>query len=92
MGEKASPTYLSQLKAMIIRNLLLKKREKRKTIAVSTDWFVFLETADLGTKVRGYKTNSCCLLHRRLQNFSEVLIIISSSFILKWLGIICIIG
>jgi hypothetical protein len=39
MGEKASSVYLSQLKAMIIRNLLLKKREKRKTIAVSIDWF-----------------------------------------------------
>jgi hypothetical protein len=38
MGEKGSPTYLSQLKAMIIRNLLLKKREKRKTIAVSIGW------------------------------------------------------
>jgi len=36
MGEKATPTYLLQLKAMLIRNLLLKKREKRKTIAVST--------------------------------------------------------
>lgn len=34
MGEK-SPSYFSQLKAMIIRNILLKKREKRKTIAVS---------------------------------------------------------
>ncbi|GFG35680.1 hypothetical protein Cfor_11467 [Coptotermes formosanus] len=33
MGEKATPTYLLQLKAMLIRNLLLKKREKRKTIA-----------------------------------------------------------
>jgi hypothetical protein len=35
MGEKTSPSYLLQLKATIIRNLLLKKREKRKTIAVS---------------------------------------------------------
>ncbi|XP_069698967.1 cholesterol transporter ABCA5-like isoform X2 [Periplaneta americana] len=42
MGEKAS-TYMSQLKAMIIRNLLLKKREKRKTIAE-----VFLPLYSLG--------------------------------------------
>jgi len=41
MGEKATPTYLLQLKAMLIRNLLLKKREKRKTIAVSTALFFF---------------------------------------------------
>ncbi|XP_072159520.1 cholesterol transporter ABCA5 [Bemisia tabaci] len=33
MTEKKSSIYLSQLKAMIIRNLLLKKREKRKTLA-----------------------------------------------------------
>ncbi|KDR16296.1 ATP-binding cassette sub-family A member 5 [Zootermopsis nevadensis] len=43
MGEKVSSTYLSQLKAMIIRNLLLKKREKRKTIAE-----VFLPLYSLG--------------------------------------------
>jgi len=43
MGEKGSPTYLSQLKAMIIRNLLLKKREKRKTIAVGIDSLSFLK-------------------------------------------------
>ncbi|XP_067014846.1 cholesterol transporter ABCA5 [Anabrus simplex] len=32
MGEK-TPTYFLQLKAMLIRNILLKKREKRKTTA-----------------------------------------------------------
>lgn len=42
MGEK-SLNYLSQLKAMLIRNLLLKKREKRKTIAE-----VFLPLYSLG--------------------------------------------
>ncbi|XP_049766661.1 cholesterol transporter ABCA5-like isoform X1 [Schistocerca cancellata] len=42
MGERTS-TYFSQLKAMIIRNLLLKKREKRKTIAE-----VFLPLYSLG--------------------------------------------
>lgn len=36
MGEKAPSIYFSQLRAMLIRNLLLKKREKRKTTAVST--------------------------------------------------------
>jgi hypothetical protein len=43
MGEKATPTYLLQLKAMLIRNLLLKKREKRKTIAVSTVLLVYMK-------------------------------------------------
>ncbi|CAG2053586.1 unnamed protein product, partial [Timema podura] len=41
MGERS--TFKSQLKAMIIRNLLLKKREKRKTIAE-----VFLPLYSLG--------------------------------------------
>lgn len=35
MGEKTPSVYFSQLRAMLIRNLLLKKREKRKTTAVS---------------------------------------------------------
>jgi membrane-associated PAP2 superfamily phosphatase len=43
MGEKATPTYLLQLKAMLIRNLLLKKRAKRKTIAVSTVLLVYMK-------------------------------------------------
>ncbi|XP_023723147.1 ATP-binding cassette sub-family A member 5 isoform X3 [Cryptotermes secundus] len=43
MAEKTSPSYLLQLKATIIRNLLLKKREKRKTIAE-----VFLPLYTLG--------------------------------------------
>ncbi|XP_017782555.1 PREDICTED: ATP-binding cassette sub-family A member 5-like [Nicrophorus vespilloides] len=33
MGEKQGSTIWSQLKAMLIRNILLKKRERRKTIA-----------------------------------------------------------
>lgn len=33
MGEKQVSLFFSQLKAMLIRNLLLKKREKRKTTA-----------------------------------------------------------
>ncbi|CAH2002639.1 unnamed protein product [Acanthoscelides obtectus] len=33
MGEKQHSVYLSQLKAMLKRNILLKKREKRKTTA-----------------------------------------------------------
>lgn len=36
MGEKQHSIYFSQLKAMLKRNILLKKREKRKTTAVST--------------------------------------------------------
>jgi hypothetical protein len=38
MGDRAS-IYWSQLKAMIVRNILLKKREKRKTVAVSNRIF-----------------------------------------------------
>ena len=34
MEEKEQSVFLTQLKAMLVRNLLLKKREKRKTIAV----------------------------------------------------------
>jgi hypothetical protein len=36
MGESQVSIYFSQLKAMLKRNILLKKREKRKTTAVSS--------------------------------------------------------
>lgn len=35
MSEKQHSIYLSQLKAMLKRNILLKKRQKRKSTAVS---------------------------------------------------------
>lgn len=36
MCEKKPSVFFTQLRAMLVRNLLLKKREKRKTTAVST--------------------------------------------------------
>jgi len=57
MGEKATPTYLLQLKAMLIRNLLLKKREKRKTIAVSTVLLVYVKLLVFAMEMEVPKTN-----------------------------------
>lgn len=36
MEEPTHSVYLQQLKAMLIRNILIKKKEKRKTLTVST--------------------------------------------------------
>lgn len=61
--------YLSQLRAMLVRNLLLKKREKRKTMAVCRS-----QTSTYPARVSGFVIRSCSAIKR-----SPVVVIIGEA-------------
>jgi hypothetical protein len=85
MGEKATPVYLLQLKAMLIRNLLLKKREKRKTIAVSTDWLVYMKLLVFQCRRR------CTEQTVFMSQVTKLIIVLTAIYIIYYMGFVYVI-